>query len=111
MRGQFTSLIPEIVLAETAYLFRRETAAGDLAFLKALQIFKPELVSLSYIDLERALEIRVHYQHFNFVDCCIMAQAERLNITHICTLDMRDFSQFRPRHIPFFVLLPAMLPE
>ena len=32
---------------------------------------------------------------FDFVDCCIMALAERLAITQICTFDRRDFSIFK----------------
>lgn len=43
---------------------------------------------------------------FDFVDCCIMALSERLNITQVCTLDRRDFSIFRPGHCPFLELLP-----
>ncbi|MDZ4767972.1 MAG: hypothetical protein SGJ24_02500 [Chloroflexota bacterium] len=48
------------------------------------------------------------YKRFDFVDCCIMAQAEWLNITHACTLDMRDFAHFRPCHVDHLTLLPAM---
>ncbi len=43
---------------------------------------------------------------FDFVDCCIMALTERLNIRQVCTLDRRDFPIFRPKHCPFLELLP-----
>ncbi|MCD4684394.1 MAG: hypothetical protein K8S97_00470 [Anaerolineae bacterium] len=43
---------------------------------------------------------------FDFVDCCIMALTERLNITQVCTFDRRDFSIFRPIHCDYLDLLP-----
>jgi predicted nucleic acid-binding protein len=42
----------------------------------------------------------------DFVDCCLMALSERLNITQICTYDRRDFSMFRPAHCDYLTLLP-----
>ncbi len=42
----------------------------------------------------------------DFVDCCIMAMSERLNITRVCTFDRRDFSIFRPAHCDYLELLP-----
>jgi len=43
---------------------------------------------------------------FDFVDVSIMALAERLHITRICSLDRRDFSIFRPSHCDYLELLP-----
>jgi len=43
---------------------------------------------------------------FDFVDCCIMALAERLQITPIYTFDHRDFAIFRRQHCPYLELLP-----
>lgn len=42
----------------------------------------------------------------DFVDCCLTALAERLNITKIRTFDRRDFSMIRPKHAEYFELLP-----
>ncbi len=42
----------------------------------------------------------------DFVDCAIMALAERLNIRQILTFDHRDFSIVRPQHNAYFELLP-----
>jgi predicted nucleic acid-binding protein len=47
-----------------------------------------------------------HDAKFDFVDCSLMALAERLAITVICTLDQRDFSIFRPNHSDHLTLLP-----
>ncbi len=59
-------------------------------------------------DLRRVREIAIAYAdaEFDIVDCCIMAIAERLNITRIATFDRRDFSVFRPSHCEYFELLP-----
>ena len=59
-------------------------------------------------DVKRAIDVMESYAdaRFDFVDCCIMALTERLNITRICTFDRRDFSIFRPKHCDFLELLP-----
>ena len=59
-------------------------------------------------DLGRARDILIAYDQaeFDIVDCCIMAIAERLNITRIATFDRRDFSIYQPRHCEFLELLP-----
>jgi predicted nucleic acid-binding protein len=67
-----------------------------------------ELISLTKDDAERATEIMEAYSdaRFDFVDCCIMALSERLNITQVCTFDRRDFVIFRPKHCDYLELLP-----
>lgn len=59
-------------------------------------------------DLDRVRQILSTYAdaELDIVDCCIMALAERLNITRIATFDRRDFSLVRPRHCDFLELLP-----
>jgi uncharacterized protein len=42
----------------------------------------------------------------DFVDCCIMALSERMNITKVCTFDRRDFGMFPPQHCAYLELLP-----
>jgi predicted nucleic acid-binding protein len=42
----------------------------------------------------------------DFVDCCLMAMAERLNITKVCTFDRRDFNIFDPKHCDALEFLP-----
>lgn len=102
-------LIPEVVLTETAFLFRRAGGIpAQVAFLDAIVAARLDLIALELNDLARARDIMDFYQsaRFDFVDCCIMALSERLNITQVCTLDRRDFSIFRPGHCPFLELLP-----
>ena len=63
---------------------------------------------LSVVDFARAVALmdRYHDAELDFVDCCLTALAERLNITHICTFDRRHFAMIRPQHAEYFDLLP-----
>ena len=102
-------LIPNVVLAEAAYMLL--STSGQRAvftFMDALVAANVPLEALTIPDLQRAREIMGEYAsaRFDFVDVCIMALAERLNITRICTFDHRDFSIFRPKHCEYLELLP-----
>lgn len=65
-------------------------------------------LSLTTSDYTRAVEILTTYRDvsLDFVDCCLTALAERLDITRICTFDRRDFMIIRPAHTDYFELLP-----
>lgn len=56
----------------------------------------------------RSAEILSKYNDANidFVDACIVAMAERLNIMKILAVDRRHFSVFRPERSNSFELLP-----
>ncbi len=105
-------VIPDIVLAETVHMLRHRIGqAAVLTFLDVLAGSTMELEPITKPDLNRARQIMTIYASadFDLADCCIMAQAERLQITHICTFDERDFRQFRPQHAAYLTLLPADL--
>lgn len=103
-------LIPQVMLGEAAFLFRRERNGLRLAaeFMRVLSRDEPFLIDVTTIDLDRAAEIMLEYEEakFDFVDCCLMALSERLNITTVCTFDERDFGIFRPKHVERLELLP-----
>jgi len=105
--GQF--VIPYVVLTEAAYLFRRAgEAPAVVRFLDALVKGNYQYEIVSPADLTRARDIMAQYADakLDFVDCCIMAPSERLNITQVCTFDHRDFNIFRPQHVSHLELLP-----
>ena len=109
LRPQDSFLVPTIILPEVSYLFRRDLGYGGLrAFLHKLARIHPQLEPLPSDDLPRISEIANSYEdsRFDLVDCCIMAMAERLDITRVATFDRRDFGMFRPRHCAFLELLP-----
>ena len=59
-------------------------------------------------DLERAAALIDQYREadIGLVDATIVAMAERLGSVRLYTLDRRDFSIIRPRHVAAFQLLP-----
>ena len=102
-------IIPDVVLVEVVFLTNRFGGVPAIVrFLNFLESTPHELECLSAEDLLRIKQIVANYPeaNFDFMDCCIMALAERLNITQICTFDRRDFSIFRPLHSEFLELLP-----
>lgn len=60
-------------------------------------------------DLARTAELLRKYadSRVDFVDCVIVAIAERLKILRILTLDRRDFQLFRPLHGTHFEIIPV----
>ena len=102
-------LLPDVVLSELAYLVLRDVGYPALVrFLRAVAEGELPLVSVTADDIERAADVLEQYAdaRVDFVDCVIVAMAERLNVRRILTLDRRHFSLFRPRHCPVFELLP-----
>ena len=102
-------MFPEITLVETSFLFRRDSGVNAVAaFLKSLIAMRPRLLSVEPVDLLRASAIMIQYRDskLDFVDCCLMALSERLNVRHVCTFDRRDFSIFRPQHCDYLELIP-----
>ena len=104
-----TPVIPDIVLPEVAFLFRREGGIPAVgAFLRnfAMSGVEPTLLLLEDIDRARTIMTTYASAQLDFVDCAVMALAERLNIQQIATFDRRDFSIVRPRHCEYLELLP-----
>lgn len=102
-------LLPEMVLPELAYLLLRRSGQPRLIkFLRSVTVGDFTLVPTQLQDLNRAAEILEKYADakVDFVDCVIVAIAERLNIKRILTVDRRHFNLFRPAHCEFFEIVP-----
>lgn len=102
-------IVPYVVLTEVAYLFNRDGGTPAMVkFLDQLAQIKFTYEAITAEDFVRIRKILTIYHDakFDFVDCCLMALAERHQISTICTLDQRDFAIFRPNHIPQLDLLP-----
>jgi predicted nucleic acid-binding protein len=103
----FELLLPDVAMTEVTYSLRAAIGKhAEIAFIKAQSISPIPLVTITNDDLVRVHEIMSKYVQFDFVDCCILALAERLNITRVCTFDRRDFSSFKPKHCEYLELLP-----
>ncbi len=106
---QLEIVLPDVVLVEALYLLKdRIGMQGVIRCLDGLLASRTPLESIISVDLIRIREITTIYAdaRLDFVDCCIMALSERLNITHILTFDHRDFGIFRPKHCDYLELLP-----
>ncbi len=102
-------LLPEVVLPELSYMVLRYLGYPVLnSFLNS--IVNGELATERTLlsDLTRTTEILAKYadSRVDFVDCVIVAMAERLNIQRILTVDRRHFQLFRPRHCNYFIIIP-----
>jgi uncharacterized protein len=108
-RDKSVRLVPDVVLTEVAYLLWSRAKQPEIeAFLFALSSSVFQLIPLKAEDILFVRAIRSQYQdaNFDFVDCCLMALAERLDITRVCTFDRRDFAIYRPRHCEYLELEP-----
>ena len=102
-------LLPAVILPELGFLFRRDLGyAGIVQFLGRFKDMDATIEPMLDADLGRIYEIAEQYadSRFDVVDCCIMAMAERLQITKIATFDRRDFSIVVPSHTDYFEILP-----
>lgn len=102
-------LLPEVVIPELAYMMASHLGYEKLVkFLRSVAAGDFVLVPTELEDLKRAAEILEKYadSRVDFVDCVIVAIAERLNIQRILTVDRRHFNLFRPRHCDCFEIIP-----
>jgi predicted nucleic acid-binding protein len=109
LKAESMPLLPDVVLPELAYLILRELGYPALTTLLR-SVATGELVQVKSTpqDLERAAELLEKYadSRVDFVDCAIVAMAERVNLTKILTVDRRHFTIFRPRHCDYFEIAP-----
>lgn len=102
-------MVPDVILPEVTFLFRRKAGASAVsAFLRAYLRMSIQNIMLTRRDVERCEAIMSHYRsaQLDFVDCAIMAFAERLDVFNIATFDRRDFSIVQPAHTDYFTLVP-----
>jgi Predicted nucleic acid-binding protein, contains PIN domain len=102
-------VVPQSVLPEICYLIgSRRGPAAEADFVASLLGAGWRLEPVTSGDLERAVELMRRYADaaIGFVDASAVAIAERLGIRQVWTLDRRDFSLIRPRHVETFDIVP-----
>lgn len=100
-------LVPVTVLPEVTYLLR--SRLGDRverSFVGSLAARQMAIEPLQQADVERCEVLIDRYRDLGFVDCTVIAMAERLRLSAIVTTDRRHFSIVRPAHRMTFDLLP-----
>jgi uncharacterized protein len=81
--------------------------SAEATFLRAF----PDELTLQEVtpaDLRRSADLVEQYSDLplGMVDASLVSIAERLGLRTIATLDRRDFTVVRPRHIAAFELVP-----
>jgi predicted nucleic acid-binding protein len=102
-------LIPTAVLPEVTHILSRRYGHHVMRrFVTTMQVPIYELESVPSGDLSRIVELLETYKdaRLDFADCAIVALAERTGVDTILTLDRRDFTMIRPKHVPHFTILP-----
>ncbi|WP_090773580.1 type II toxin-antitoxin system VapC family toxin [Nonomuraea maritima] len=102
-------LLPSTVLIEAGWIISRHLGAAVHAEFLDQVTDEFELVNLIPQDVHRMAELAHLHKGLDPADVSVAAIAERLAVTHIATLDHRDFAQLRPRHVPAFTLLPDVV--
>lgn len=109
LKGEAKVLLPDMVLPELAYMTLRELGyPAWLQFLRSIVAGELSLERTTPEDLARTAEIIERYadSKVDFVDCAIVAIAERLKVQRIMTVDRRHFGLFRPVHCQRFTIVP-----
>jgi predicted nucleic acid-binding protein len=102
-------VLPIPAITETGYFVSKYLGPEALAeFIQSIPNMGLILETPTAEDYFRSAEILRKFNDANldFVDACIVAIAERLNITKILTIDRRHFGMFRPKHCAAFEILP-----
>jgi len=102
-------LIPEPVVVETCYMLAsRLGPVVEAAFVRSLLGRTFTVEQMTREDRERVVDLLTTYadNRLGYVDAAIVAVAERVGESTIATLDRRDFTAVRPRHVDAFTLIP-----
>lgn len=107
--GHGEIVVPCSVLPEVSFHFEKNLGADQIQpLLNDLETGALRLEDIRPSDYSRIGELLDQYADLSlgFVDASIIAVAERLGIKSIFTIDRRDFSVVRPRHVDAFEILP-----
>jgi uncharacterized protein len=102
-------LVPSFVVGEVSYMLGKIGGAKvETGFLRSPGSGVFHMVDLTGDDLARIADLVERYSDLPLgaADASVVAVAERLRISEVLTLDVRDFSVIRPAHISAFTLLP-----
>jgi hypothetical protein len=98
-----------LVVAETAYLIRRQLGAtAEAAFFRALAAGEIQIEPVTPPDAQRIADLIDTYSDLGLsgTDASLIALAERFKVATIASLDRRHFGVVRPSHTTAFELVP-----
>ena len=102
-------LVPALVVAEVAYIIAsRLGTAPEVRFIGSIAAGELTVEPVHASDWIRIAELVWTYRDLSLgtADASVIAAAERLGQDTIATLDRRDFSVVRPKHVDAFNLVP-----
>lgn len=106
--------VSALVVAEVCHLFKRSPhqPQPEVTFLRLLAGGRVISLAPTRDDYDRMADLVDQYASLPLgaADASGVAIAERLGITRIATVDRRDFTVVRPRHVPAFELIPDLKP-
>ena len=98
-------VVPSLAVTEICHLLadplRRGSSALAGEFCAAIAADELRVIEATPHDYRRMAELLVAYDSMRLqaVDACVIALAERLDLTEVATLDRRDFSIVAPKHL------------
>jgi predicted nucleic acid-binding protein len=98
-------VVPSLAVTEICHLLadplRRGSSTLASEFCAAIADDELRDIEATPHDYRRMAELLVAYgsMHLQAVDACVIALAERLDLTEVATLDRRDFSVVAPKHL------------
>jgi uncharacterized protein len=101
--------VPAPVIVETAWQIERNLGpAAESRFLGLITAGHLPVVELTVDDYARCAELIATYADMGLglVDASVITVAERLGVATVATLNRRDFTVVRPRHVDAFELVP-----
>jgi uncharacterized protein len=110
LKNEPTPLLPAVVFPELAEVVLHELGAMPfLQFLDAVDAGELTVVPHDGLDLPRTRDLLAQYADSpaNYVDCAVVALAERLKVKRIFTLERQLFGQFKPKHCANFEIAPG----
>lgn len=106
-------LLPSTVLIEACWVVNSRVGPDAHALLldavaTDLGDDRYTLVELKTADVKRMAELARSYRSLRIdpTDASVISLAERFGAKQVATLDRRDFSVVRPRHVDALLLLP-----
>ena len=97
------------VLTEAFYLLAGRPQSVEHLF-DLLETINPQLLAVDHAQMKRIRVLMRQYKDLpmDYADATLIAVAEEHDISTIMTLDRRDFSVYKPKHVNYFNLLPEI---
>jgi uncharacterized protein len=107
-------IVPAAVVVEVCWMLGRHVSTElEAEFLASIADGELRVEPLDADDYRRMSELVDTYRNLPLgaVDAAVVALSERLAVTTVASIDRRDFSIVRPRHVAHFDLLPELNPK